>query len=189
MNKFCQSLDIGIPDVLTSFENVCEWYNTWNPKLGIPPIVPKQFINPKFTEFCEAHELVLFRTFFRLTNAQSPSHRVHIDGPSVTDWGRLNWIYGHNDADQIWFELKAGHSMTVIRDWENKENYSVEDDSVTEIYRSKIHTNPTLVNTGILHTAINYSGKDRYLCQVSFLDGDKEISYFKLAEILKAHFV
>ena len=188
VEKCYQKLNLNWPDILKDWEKttgLCKQesgiHNRWN--------VPFEQVRPDFIEFCKSLELTFIQVCMFHTHLFNNRHLIHIDDSSIGDFAKLNWVYGSNNADMVWYELKDGHSMTIMDRPDGSLHYTARDKDVNEICRTQIDANPTIVKTGILHTAINHSGEDRFVCQVWLAKNNKPCTFNELVEIFKDYII
>jgi len=162
--EFYKKLNIGWDDILIDSNatmQACKQldgpHNRWE--------VPFEHVRQDFQNWLKELEVELYKVHMFYTHFFNNRHVIHIDDTEPGESAKLNWVYGNNDADMIWYCLKPDCSYTIMNDKNNNLHYTATDSDVYEIARTKIDKNPTIVRTGILHTAINHSGKDRFVCQ------------------------
>ena len=186
-NTFYQPLDIGIDQILTDpnrlFQEVEHHVNRTRPF-----VVPLTDISREFKEFCQRYDVELKEVVLLCTNANTPRFSIHIDEPGPGDWGRLNWVYGDNNADMVWYQLLPDWELeTIPKSWGEKLHYFASDYAVEECCRTQINANPTIVKTGCLHNIYNHSGNNRFVVQAVLTKNNEYLTVDQLKDIFQEY--
>jgi hypothetical protein len=156
MNSFCIDINLDISPLrdeidINSFPK--EYWNT----------IPISDINPKLIIFLMRHGLGLPKaaTFY---SEGEIVHPIHIDGASVSDMVKINWAYGDNHT-MNWYS-------TAINKQASTENidrtYIYYKSSEVKLIHSQKVDCPSLVQVGVPHNVINYSGSRRCISVALF---------------------
>lgn len=186
--QYYQKIDIGWSDILNNAEVTMQARRVADGFEG-PWQVPLTDVNYKFIDFCSNLGVDVYKVIMFYTHRFDNRHIVHIDDPGPGDWARLNWVYGDNDAEMIWYALRDGHPMKCMYNSTGDLHYFADDDAVEEVVRTKIEANPTIVRTGVLHSAHNYSGKDRFVCQVWLTKNKVTLTFDELVSLFKSYLI
>ena len=104
----------------------------------------------------------------------------------VRDFPKLNFIYGDNTSSMVWYANNNGIDQSIqIDNEENNASYhKYNTDDVHEIDRTVIKQS-ALVQSGVPHTVMNSSGKNRWCVSVIFSKDNRHIGMEDLAQLFK----
>ena len=98
---------------------------------------------------------------------------IHIDGPNISDVAKINWSFGNNVHSMNWYNIKHGVAGNISNrkspdeKIKSREYVSISKDQV-ELIHSQAVGHPSIVQAGIPHNIINYSGNRKCLAIVLF---------------------
>ena len=149
MNSFCNNLNLDIPPLRLNVDmyNLPKVY--WN-------TISMDAVNPKLMAYLYLKGVTIFKVavFF----AEGPNFGdIHLDGNNTSDQVKLSWTYGDD-------HLMHWYTTDVIRNYSignsNRHFIKYEPNEVSVIHSQKVGC-PSLIQIGIPHNVITYSGVRR----------------------------
>jgi len=156
MNSFCIDINLDISPLrgeidITSFTK--EYWKT----------IPISDINPKLIIFLMQHGLGFPKvaTFY---SEGEMVHPIHIDNGSLSDMVKINWTYGDNHI-MNWYSTDINKQSST----ENIDRtYIYYKSSEVKLIHSQKVDCPSLVQVGLPHNVVNYSGSRRCISMALF---------------------
>jgi len=185
--------------------------NRYELKLQLPvDFIPHKFSNPSnFQEFHLTHDMINseFKSFLKSLNLYvdyaryfyyPPNFKLscHIDCRAV-DYGnpeeqnnvKLNFVYGGQGSEMIWYQLKPGRQPKFKKNTVGQTIVQYAPEDLEEIYRTNLGL-PSLVDTMTVHNIQNYDDeRTSYCLTLSNQLTKKRISWAEAVEIFQDYIV
>jgi len=117
----------------------------------------------------------------------TPAHHflaIHVDGPTVSNIVKLNWVFGGEGSKMMWWKLKSGCEMVKGTTPLNTPYlYIAQKDAV--MIGMKSIGQPTLVNVGQPHSVLNATARPRW-CLSAVLTSKETGLNIQMDEALEA---
>ena len=149
------------------------------------PIEPNM-VNKEIHDFFNSLNLDVLggRYFYCMPNQ---TYNLHVDNISITGWTRINWIYGGEGSEMIWYDLKPGKSPTVYKNTLGVDVHGYDINDCDEICRSSL-SSVALVNVSIIHTLKNQNVPRRcYSINVSSKGTSDRLKWDNATEIMSPY--
>lgn len=143
-------------------------HDTW----GLTFLDFKDMIKPDIIDFFRDLEMPL-RTVYFMYGPPKQDLIIHVDG-FMDDyrkyWGMkcgLNFIFGSTDHKMIWYKSRSNGITSVNKEGLKRTKWNPEDCQEDMSHSIK---GPTLVNTSVPHSVINFSDEKRFCVSLRFED-------------------
>ena len=156
MNPLCINLNLDIaplkPDIdINNFSK--DYWNT----------ISLTHINTKLITFL-LHLGLDFPNAATFYSEGACIHPIHLDGTSLSDIVKINWVYGDNHA-MNWYSSNITRPHCTDKIDRNYVHYKPNE---VELVHSQKVGCPSLVQTGIPHNVVNYYGTRRCISMALF---------------------
>ena len=149
MNTFCVNLNLDIPPLHSDIDinNFSKDY--WN-------TIPLSYINKNLISFLlqKGLDFPKMATFY---SEGECSHPIHVDGDSISNLVRVNWVYGDHHV-MNWYSSNVVKPYSIEKTDRAYVHYKPNE--VELIHSQKVGC-PSLVQTGVPHNVVNYYGSRR----------------------------
>jgi hypothetical protein len=176
--KVYQHLDLKIGSSILVNDNILYTAKDPNLQKSWHWTVDSQDLHPNFLRIINDKRLTVIHAEVFKTNFLNNSWPIHIDADnSLGDVPKINWVYGNQECPMIWYKLKNPNNRSEQKVTATGTGYyDFDPDTVEEIDRTFIQT-PTIIQSGVPHTVINSSNKNRW-CVSIVLKKDNELLTF-----------
>ena len=111
---------------------------------------------------------------------------VHIDGPVIRDYPKLNFVFGNKESPMVWYKVKNQNTKQVKLTPIGRKFAEWEFDEVEEVDRTFIQ-NGTLVQAGQPHAIYLKGYSTRWAVSISLTRYLKILTFDELSEIFKEY--
>lgn len=144
-------------------------------KTGYTVLDVETDINPELIALLQKHNIQVkgAQAFYTQPNDTLP---IHVDDYVIRDWVRLNFVFGGEGSDMIWYSVPDDVEPTKVMSAKNEPFMFYSESDATSIESVKITENyPCIVQVGHPHNVIN--GDQERLCVSVWLN-----DYMTMAE-------
>jgi hypothetical protein len=138
-------------------------------------------LNPEFIKLVESKHLAIGSIeVFRLEATNNTRWPIHVDGPVIGDFPKMNFVFGNNDCPMIWYREKIIGNKIASTTSIGTPYLEYQQDEVEEVERFCIRT--AIVQAGVPHTVV-HKGKDtRWAVSLCFVRSYGRPSYNELLQ-------
>jgi hypothetical protein len=168
-NIYCNHLNLGFELNLDYVKNLQHIHE--NRSTVLHHQVPQEYYDPQLVDLLDSVNMYIWvaEVFYTPPNS---TLGLHIDGPEVFSFGKLNWVVGAIDSTMAWYQLKDPEYPIIT----GKTNFGitygkVEIDQCELVWKDQIGC-PSLVEAGQFHMIDNHNSMGRWC--LSHAMGDKD---------------
>ena len=171
-----QHLNLGIPSVLN---NLIPLSNTIvHSKLSILDL------NSNFIQLIESKGLAIgLIELFKLTPNRQTVWPIHVDGYEITDFPKMNFVYGNKQSPMIWYSVKDAQEQITPKYTCVDTQYLEFDKSQVEEAARTLIKNPTIVQAGVPHTVSLEGDFPRWAVSISFVKDFNLLKFDQLVDL------
>lgn len=179
--KVFQHLDLGIGSSILADDSIL--YKSKDPTLGSSWhwTIEHDDLNFKFLKLLADKNLKIIHAEIFKTNFLNKSWPIHIDADNGQgDVPKINWVYGDQTCPMIWYKLKDLNNRPKEKTTATGTGYyDFDPGTVEEIDRTFVGT-PSIIQSGIPHTVINSSNKNRWCVSIVVKKDDQLLTFEQL---------
>jgi hypothetical protein len=155
MNSYCINIDLDISPLKENimFDPAIYSYTDYWKSIDISDI------NPNLTALLLDKGLMILNAGTFYSNGYQ-THNIHVDHVYITDRAKITWTYG-DDHIMNWYSIKNLDLPKQSQSKFDNRNYIMYTNDEVELLFSKKTGKPSIVQVGIPHNAVNYSGERR----------------------------
>jgi hypothetical protein len=143
-------------------------------------------LNPDFIRIIEKKDLMIsLIEVFKLDSVHK-HWPIHIDGTSIKDNAKLNFVFGNFESPMVWYKVKNQNTKQIKLTPIGSKYLNWELDEVEEVDRTFIQ-NGTIVQVGHPHTSYLKGYAPRWILGLHFIKNFKPFTFDELAEIFKEY--
>ncbi len=175
-----QHLNLGIPSILNNLTPLRN--DTIHCKLSILDL------NSNFIKLIEGKGLAIgLIELFKLTPNRHTAWPIHVDGYEITDFPKMNFVYGNKQSPMIWYNVKDVQEQINPKYTCIDTRYLEFDKSQVEEAARTLIKNPTIVQAGVPHTVSLEGDSPRWVVSISFVKDFDLLSFDQLVDLFSEY--
>lgn len=146
-------------------------------------------VNKEFRDFLESIPGLRINFWEAFYTPPGGSIYIHADQSELSDITRLNYTWGPDDSELIWWEPKKGFKPEPIETFHGEAYLRAEPEQCNRIHSAVINK-PSLIQAGTLHSTYNPGPTGRWTLALLLLEsGSTDYINFELAVAMFADYL